>query len=79
MSVPDSDLGGSRAGYLRKQSANVYTMMLIVAFIFILLGCLFLYLMMKTYGGSVKVPQDAKAPLAIFSNVNSAAQLELVS
>jgi hypothetical protein len=74
MSVPDSDLSGGRAGFVRKQSANVYTMMLIVAFIFILLGCLFLYLMMKTYGGNVKVPSDAKAPVAVFHKVNHAAQ-----
>jgi hypothetical protein len=62
MSLGDQTEG--RGVFLLKQSANIYTAMLILAFVFIMLGCLFLFLEMKSYGLSVKVPQDAKVPQA---------------
>jgi hypothetical protein len=52
-----------RGVFVLKQSANIYTMMLILAFLFITIGCLFLFLEMKAYEGlTTKVPSDAKAP-----------------
>jgi hypothetical protein len=65
MSVGDQS--GGRGVFLLKQSANIYTAMLILAFVFITVGCLFLFLEMKSYGLSVKVPQDAKVPQAMWS------------
>lgn len=46
--------------YVQKQRANVYMMMLILAFLEIVVGCVFLYMEMNTYQFKVKVPQDAK-------------------
>jgi hypothetical protein len=60
-----------RGVFLLKQSANIYTAMLILAFVFITLGCLFLFLEMKSYGLSVKVPSDAKVPQAMWSPAHS--------
>lgn len=59
---------GGRGVYVLKQSANIYTMMLILAFLFITIGCLFLFLEMKAYDGlSTKVPSDAKAPQSMWA------------
>ncbi len=51
-----------RGVYLPKQSANIYTMLLILTFLAITIGCLFLYLEMREYGMSIKVSGDAKVP-----------------
>lgn len=48
--------------FLPKQSANIYTMLLILTFLAISIGCLFLYLEMREYGMSIKVSGDAKVP-----------------
>ena len=48
--------------FLPKQSANIYTMLLILTFLAITIGCLFLYLEMREYGMSIKVSGDAKVP-----------------
>ena len=54
-----------RAVFVRKQSANIYTMLLIIAFLAVTIGCIFLFMEMKAYDGlSTKVPQDAKVPQA---------------
>jgi len=47
---------------LPKQSANIYTMMLILTLLAIIVGCLFLYLEMRDYNMSIKVSSDAKVP-----------------
>jgi hypothetical protein len=52
----------SRGVFLQKQRANIYTMLLILAFLNIIVGCLFLYLEMNSYGMKVKVPVEAKVP-----------------
>lgn len=51
----------SRGVFVQKQRANVYTMMLILSLMFIMIGCLFLYLEMNSYQMKVKVPGPAKA------------------
>jgi hypothetical protein len=56
-----------RGVFLLKQSANIYTAMLILAFVFITIGCLFLFLEMKAYNLSIKVPADAKVPQAMWT------------
>jgi len=48
-----------------KQRANVYTVMLVVSFLCLSLGCLFLYFEMQNYAGTGadpawKVPSDLK-------------------
>jgi hypothetical protein len=55
---------GGRAMFVLKQSANIYTAMMILAFAFICVGCLFLFLEWKAYNLTVKVPPDAKVPAA---------------
>jgi hypothetical protein len=63
MSLGDLNAPESGRGvYVLKQSANIYTMLLILSFIFVLIGCLFLFLEMKAYDLTIKVPPDAKAP-----------------
>jgi hypothetical protein len=54
----------SRGMFMLKQSADIYTAMMILAFVFICIGCLFLFLEMKAYDLSVHVPADAKVPAA---------------
>jgi hypothetical protein len=64
------DLNATESGrgvYVLKQSANIYTMLLILSFIFVLIGCLFLFLEMKAYDLTIKVPPDDKAPQAFWS------------
>jgi hypothetical protein len=51
-----------RGVILPKQSANIYTMLLILTFLAVSIGCLFLYLEMREYGMSIKVSGDAKVP-----------------
>jgi hypothetical protein len=67
MSLGDMKQAEGRGVFLLKQSANIYTAMLILAFVFIAIGCLFLFLEMKAYNLSVKVPADAKVPQAMWS------------
>ncbi len=52
----------SRSVFLPKQTANIYTMLLILTFLAITIGCLFLFLEMKAYDMSIKVSADAKVP-----------------
>ncbi len=61
-----ADLSPSDAGrgvFLRKQTGNIYTVMLILSFVFVAIGCLFLFLEMKAYDGlSTRVAAEAKVP-----------------
>ena len=50
----------SRGVFVQKQRANVYTVLLVVALMEIVVGCLCLYLQMNTYQFKVKVPADAQ-------------------
>jgi hypothetical protein len=67
MSLGESNQPEGRGVFLLKQSANIYTAMMILAFVFITIGCLFLFLEMKAYNLSVKVPPDAKVPQAMWA------------
>jgi len=52
-----------RAVFVRKQTANIYTMMMIIAFLAVTIGCIFLFMEMKAYDGlNTKVTPDAKVP-----------------
>ena len=64
MSLAELKPSAGRGVFVQKQRANVYTMMLILAFLNIIVGCLFLYLEMNQYGFKVKVPDAAKVPAA---------------
>ena len=68
-----------RSVFLMKQSDNIYTAMLILAFVFITIGCLFLFLEMKAYNLSVKVPPDAKVPQAMWTPADMGPGLRNVS
>jgi len=57
----------SRGQVFLKQSANIYTMLLILSFLAVAIGCLFMFLEMKSYDLHVTVPPDAKAPQAQFA------------
>jgi hypothetical protein len=48
-----------RGVFVQKQRANVYTMLLVIALLEIIVGCLCLYLQMNVYQFKVKVPQAA--------------------
>jgi hypothetical protein len=48
-----------------KQHANVYTMMLILAFLALVVGSIFLFLEMRTYDMEIKPPANLKAPMAM--------------
>jgi hypothetical protein len=62
VSIAELNPETGRGVFVQKQRANVFTMMLILSFLNIIVGCLFLYLEMNTYEMKVKVPQDAKVP-----------------
>ena len=49
----------------KKPVLDVYTVMLIVALVSLLMGCLFLYLEIKEYGGFGAI----KGPVAMMGNV----------
>jgi len=57
----------SRGQVFLKQSANIYTMLLILSFLAVAIGCFFMFLEMKSYDLHVTVPPDAKAPQAFVS------------
>jgi hypothetical protein len=48
-----------------KQDLNVYTVMLILAFLATVIGCLFLFLEMRAYDMQKTVPADLRAPAAL--------------
>jgi hypothetical protein len=50
-----------RGVFVQKQRANVYTMMLILSLMFIMVGCLCMFLEMNAFQMKVKVPADAQA------------------
>jgi hypothetical protein len=50
-----------RGVFVQKQRANVYTMMLILSLMFIMVGCLCMFLEMNAFQMKVKVPPDAQA------------------
>ena len=62
-----------RGSYMLKQAANIYTAMLILAFVFVLIGCLFMFLEMKAYELQIKVPNDpnVKASMSMISPPDS--------
>ena len=51
-----------RGVFVQKQRANVYTMLLVIALLEIVVGCLCLYLQMNTYQFKVKVAPGALLP-----------------
>jgi hypothetical protein len=61
VSLPDSKLDDAP---VQKQKANVYTMMLIVSFLALVVGCIFLYLEMKTYDMKIRPGVVQLAPAA---------------
>jgi hypothetical protein len=48
-----------------KQDLNVYTVMLILAFLATVIGCVFLYLEMRAYDMQKTVPSDLRAPTSL--------------
>lgn len=51
-----------RGVFVQKQRASVYTMLLVIALMEIVVGCLCLYLQMNTYQFKVKLPPNALVP-----------------
>ena len=51
MSQPEFDPVGPSGIAARKQKANIYTVLLVVALVALLMGCLFLFLEINEYGG----------------------------
>jgi hypothetical protein len=48
-----------------KQDLNVYTVMLILAFLATVIGCVFLFLEMRAYDMQKTVPADLRAPASL--------------
>ena len=48
-----------------KQNLNVYTVMLILALMATVIGCLFLFLEMRAYDMQKTVPAELKAPAGV--------------
>ena len=61
MAIAELKAEPGRGVFVQKQRANVYSMMLILSLMFIMIGCLCLYLEMNSYQMKVKVPPAAKA------------------
>lgn len=61
MAIAEVKADPGRGVFVQKQRANVYSMMLILSLMFIVIGCLCLYLEMNVYQMKVKVPPAAKA------------------
>ena len=49
MSLPDSRLAEPRGVFVEKPKANVYTVMLVISLVALIIGCLCMYGMMRTY------------------------------
>jgi hypothetical protein len=52
-----------RGVFVQKQRANVYTMMLILSLMFIMVGCLCMFLEMNAFGMMVRVPDGRNGSL----------------
>jgi len=61
MAIAELKPDTGRGVFVQKQRANVYSMMLILSLMFIMIGCLCMYLEMKAYDMKVKVPGNATA------------------
>ncbi len=61
MSLADSKSLPDNLSAGQKQPANVYTVMLIIAFVALVIGSIFLYLEMRAYEMQIKVPSNEKA------------------
>jgi hypothetical protein len=59
MSLPDSKSVDPRGVFVEKPKANVYTVLLVLSFIAIVIGCLCLVGQMSTYGYDIRA-QGAK-------------------
>lgn len=64
-----------RGVFVQKQRANVYTVLLVIALVEIMVGCLFLYIEMKSYDFKVKVPPQAMFSYSAPAMVVSPARL----
>ena len=51
MSQPDLESASPRSVITKKPALDVYTVLLIIALVSLLLGCLFLYMEIREYGG----------------------------
>jgi hypothetical protein len=52
-----------------KQHANVYTMMLILAFVALVVGSIFLFLEMRSYDMEIRPPANLKAPTVMVTPI----------
>ncbi len=59
MAIAELKADSPRGVFVQKQRANVYTMMLILSLLFIMVGCLCMFLEMNAFQMKVKVPPDA--------------------
>ena len=59
MAIAELKADQGRGVFVQKQRANVYSMMLILSLMFIMVGCLCMFLEMNAFQMKVKVPADA--------------------
>jgi hypothetical protein len=72
---PKSGDFGYTKSVAMKQDLNVYTVMLILAFLATVIGCLFLFLEMRAYEMQKTVPADLRAPTTLPSGPVAMASL----
>ena len=69
MSQPSFESGSTPTVLKKKSSLTIYTVMLILALVFLLLGCIFLYMEQNEYGGfgAVKGKVGSATPRVVWS------------
>jgi len=81
MSQPSFESTSAPTVLKKKSALNIYTVLLIISLVALLLGCLFLWLEMKEYGGfgAVKGPVGAiTAPMVNEGLAESASPFSMV-
>lgn len=77
MSLGEMNQPESRNVFMRKQSWNIYTAMLLLSLLFIIIGCVFMFVELTAYKLSVKVSPDAKVPAAMWSPMHDGSLVAL--
>jgi len=77
MSLGEMNQPESRNVFLRKQSWNIYTAMLLLSLLFIIIGCVFMFVELTAYKLSVKVSSEAKVPAAMWSPLHESSLVAL--
>jgi hypothetical protein len=73
----DAPRAKSRGAVSTKEPASIYTMMLFLSALALFLGCIFLFLEMKAYNMTIRVPADAQGSWQV-PGISAPADTQLV-